>query len=610
MQGNIIFSLAAIGLLSIACQWLAWWARLPAILFLLLCGIIIGPVTNIFQPDLLFGDLLFPIVSLSVAVILFEGSLTLKLEEIRELKTVVRNLVIIGALVTLFLTALATHYLIGFQYQLAFLFGAVVVVTGPTVIMPMLRTVRPNAKIANILRWEGIVIDPLGALLAVLVFDFIIASQGGNAIGHMLFSFSKIVVIGLSIGMIAAFALGYVLRKHLIPEYLRNVLSLTLVFGVYAISDIVQHESGLLAVTIMGMTLTNLKDTDIDDILDFKESLSVLLISGLFIVLAARIEFNQLVAIGWPAFGVLITVMFIARPLAVFFSTIGSDLNYKERILIAWIGPRGIVAAAVAAIFALRLENANYPEATLFVPLTFLIVIGTVSFQSLTSKYLAQWLAVREPPPTGLLIIGAGNVARAIAKILKEHGFKVVLSDSNWENTRIARMDGLVTYYGNPISEHADRNLDLVGIGRMLGLSGRGNLDALANLRFKSEFGTNKIYELLTTREQMISDKHRISTRHRGNQLFGERINYGTLASWLRNGAEIRSTSLSDEFTYEDYLSKYGERCIQLFAIDNKNHLLIFTVENTPEPQSDWTIICMVLPEGTILNNETTNLPA
>ena len=533
----------------------------------------------------------FPIVSLSVAVILFEGSLTLKLEEIRELKSVVRNLITIGALVTWVVTSFATHYLLGFSFELSFLFGAVVIVTGPTVIMPMLRTVRPNANITNILRWEGIVIDPLGALLAVLVFDFIISSQGENAISHMIMSFGKIVLVGSSIGLISAFALGIILRRHYIPEYLRNVLSLTLVFGVYAISDSAQHESGLLAVTIMGMTLTNLKDTDIDDILDFKESLSVLLISGLFIILAARIELIQIIKAGWPAIGVLAVVMFVARPLCVFASTIGSDVTYKERLMISWIGPRGIVAAAVAAIFALRLEEADYPGADLIVPLTFLIVIGTVVIQSFTAKYIAKWLGVREPPPRGLLIIGAGNVARAIATVLKEHDFKVVLSDSNWENTRIARMEGLETYYGNPMSEHADRNLDLVGVGRMLGLSGRGNLDALAYLHFKSEFGIKNIYEILTTREKHISDKHKISTKHRGYQLFGENIYYGTLASWLRNDAEIRSTKLSDEFGLEQYMQQYEGRCIPLFAIDNKHNLQIFTSEKTPEATTDWTII-------------------
>jgi len=597
MYGETLFALAMIGILGLACQWLAWWARLPAILFLLLCGIVVGPVAGWLQPDILFNNLLFPIVSLSVAVILFEGSLTLKIEEIRGLGSMVRNLISVGALLTWVGSAMATHYLLGFSLSISFLFGAVVVVTGPTVIIPMLRTVRPNAKISNILRWEGITIDPLGALMAVLVFDFIISGQHENAINHILIEFSKIILVGSVHGALAALALGYVLRNHLIPEYLRNVLALTLVFEVYALSDLMVHESGLLAVTIMGLILANMKNTDIDDILDFKESLSVLLISGLFIILAARVEFHQFQQLGWTAIILLFTLMFVIRPISVWICAIGSDLTFSEKTLISWIGPRGIVAAAVAALFAIRLEQEGFPEAELLVPLTFLIIIGTVVIQSATAKYLAQWLGVRAPPPKGVLIIGAGNVARVIGKALQSQDLKVVMTDSNWENTSLARMEGLSTYFGNPISEHADRNLDLLGLGKMLAVSGRGNLDTLASLRFKPEFGANNVYELKTNREQIIADKHQISTRHRGYQLFGADITYGKLANWIGNGAEIKKSQLSGEYDFEAFMNNYKDRVIPLFALDNKGRLQIFAAEKELKPASGWNIISLVLPK-------------
>lgn len=581
--------------MGIACQWLAWRARLPAILLLLLCGMIIGPVTGLLNPDDLFADLLFPMISLSVAVILFEGSLTLKLDEIRGLASVVRNLITVGVLIIWLITAVATHHLIGFPYELAFLFGAVVVVTGPTVIVPILRSVRPNAKIANILRWEGIVIDPLGALLAVLVFDFIISSQSGNALETVSLVFGRIVLVGTTLGALAAFFLGHILRRHLIPEYLRNVLSLTLVFAVYAGADHLAHESGLLSVTVMGMVLANLKNTDIDDILDFKESLSILLISGLFIILAARIEFYQFRELGWNALGVLAAIMLLARPIAVWVSSFTSDLNPREKLLIAWIGPRGIVAAAVASLFAIRLEAEDYPGASLLVPLTFFIIIGTVIIQSVTAKTIAHWLGVREPPPTGFLIVGSGNVARIIGKALQESGFKVILTDSNWENTSQARMEGLNTYFGNPASEHADRNLDLTGIGKMLAMTGNTNQNSLASLRFKSEFGMQNIFELKTNKDQVISEKHTLSTRHRGNRLFGKNITYGQMASLLREGAEIKSTQLSDEYDYEAYTANRTEQLIPLFAIDLRNRLHIFTAEQSTTPESGWSIISLIM---------------
>lgn len=598
MSGNALLALAAIGGAGIACQWLAWLTRLPAILYLLILGIVIGPLLGYLDPDALFGDLLFPFISLSVAVILFEGSMTLRLSEIRGLGKVVRNLITFGAAITWLIGALAAYYLLDFSAGLAALFGAIVVVTGPTVIVPMLRSVRPNAKIANVLRWEGIVIDPLGALLAVLVYNFILSDKASAALGTVLLTFFKTIGVGIVIGFVAAIATGFILRRHLIPEYLRNMFVLTLVIGVFAISDLLQHESGLLAVTVMGISLANIRDLEIEDILNFKETLSLLLISGLFIILAARVELHQFIDIGWPALGVLAIIIFVARPLSVILAAWGSDLDWRERTLIAWIAPRGIVAAAVAAVFALRLDATGYDNALFIIPLTFTIIIGTVVIQSATAAPLAKLLNVAEPEPKGFLIVGAGNVARAIGKALQDREYKVLLTDSNWENIRTARMEGLPVYYGNPISEHADTHLDLVGIGRLLAMSGRANFDALAIMRFKSEFGSNNLYQLQTSQEQATTEKHNISTRHQGHQLFGKDISHAMLASWLRAGAELHTTQLSESFGFDEYLDKYHDRCIPLFALDSNMELSVFTADQQPEPGAGWTIVSLIAPEN------------
>ncbi len=603
MNSNILLLLTGIGVLGMACQLLAWWTRLPAILFLLLTGILFGPVTGILKPDLIFGELLFPAVSLSVAIILFEGSLTLKFEDIKGLGSVVRNLITVGAGVSWAVTTAVTHYLLSFPLEMACLFGAVVIVTGPTVIIPMLRTVRPNSKIANVLKWEGITIDPLGALLAVLVFEFIISSQSGHAFNNIFYSFSELVITGIVTGILSALLFGFVIRRDFVPEYLRNIFALIVVCAVFTVSDLIAHESGLLSVTIMGIALANMKDTNIEDILDFKESLSVLLISTLFIVLAARIEISDFNLLGWNAVAVLLIMMFIARPLGVFVSAFGSDLKLNEKLLISWIGPRGIVAAAIASIFALRLEKINYPEASLLVPLTFLIIIGTVVIQSATAKILAGLLKVREPPPTGVLIIGAGNVARSIGKSIQEQGFKVMLTDSNWENISLARMDGLQTYYGNPVSEHAERNLDLVGLGKMLAMSGRSHLDSLASLKFRADFGDKNVYELKSTTEKHGTEKHSISTKHRGYQLFGADITHGTVATWLRNGAEIRSTQLSEEFDFDAYMAKYAGSVIPMYSVDNKNRLQFMVMDGEIKPEPGWTLTGLIKRDALKKNN-------
>lgn len=607
MLEDTVLILAGIGLLAIACQWFAWWVKLPAILFLLLGGLLVGPTFGLLNPDALFGNLLFPIVSLSVAVILFEGSLTLKFSEITGLEHVVRRMVSTGMLSTWMITALATRWLLDFSWELSLLFGAVTVVTGPTVIVPLLRTVRPTAHIANILRWEGIVIDPIGALLAVLVFEFIISGGTGGALGHTLLSFGSIIVIGLVLGVAAGQALGLALRKHWLPEYLHNVATLTLVFGVFAISNTVQDESGLLTVTVMGLWLANMRGVSVENILNFKESLSVLLISGLFILLAARVDFSQLKALGWPALGVLAIMQFVARPMKIFISTLGSSLKWNERALLAWIAPRGIVAAAIAALFALRLQEQGYSDAALLVPLTFMVIIGTVVLQSATSRLFAVWLGVAEPEPRGFLIVGAGPVARAIAKALKKKGYDSLLCDNNWNNVRAARMAGLTTFYGNAVSEYADRRLDLVGMGRLLALSPHHELNALAVHRYRREFGDNNIYTLLNTTDD-AGDKN-TAPPPAGHIAFSKDSSYSRFASLLSLEAEIRETKLSDSFDFSDYYKKYYKKAIPLFAITSKGRLRVFDAETDIKAGPGWTILSLIekdeepKPESTALPN-------
>lgn len=603
MQAHVITILAGIGLIALASQWVAWAVRLPAILFLLVAGLFAGPVTGWLDPDALFGDLLFPLVSLSVAVILFEGALTLDLQQIRGHGRVLRNLVSIGLLVTWLITTLAAHYLVGFVWPIAVLFGAVTVVTGPTVIVPMLRTVRPNAAVANVLRWEGIVIDPIGALLAVLVFQFIVSGRGGVAFGETLLNFGAMLGIGIVLGLSAGQALGEILRRHWLPEYLHNIGTLAIVFGVFALSDALKHESGLLTVTVMGMWLANMRDVHIDEILDFKESLSILLISGLFIILAARIDFHDFTLLGWGALGVFLVIQFIARPAKVLVSAWGSKLSWGERGLLAWIAPRGIVAAAVAALFALRLESADDPalaaQAELLVPLTFAVILGTVVLQSATARLVASWLKVAEPAPRGVLIVGANPVARAIGKALIHQHFLVVLTDTVWRNVRAARMDGLNVYYGNPASEHADRHLNLIGIGRLLALSPYGELNALANLKYRVEFGRDKVYTIQTAEDELSPEQLRVGERHRGYKLFGEDVTYNKLASMLSEGGEIRSTKLSESFDFHAYQSRYRGKAVPLFAVTPSGKLELFVAGGKLEPGTGWTLVALVPEQGT-----------
>ncbi|HKJ76244.1 MAG TPA: sodium:proton antiporter [Gammaproteobacteria bacterium] len=594
MFEHTLTALAAIGVIGVACQWLAWWLKLPAILLLLVAGIVSGPVTGFIQPDALFGDLLFPLVSLGVAVVLFEGSLSLKLHEIRETAGVVRNLVTFGVAVTWLVLTLAAHLLADLDWALALLFGAVVTVTGPTVIVPLLRTMRPTANIANILRWEGIIIDPVGALLAVLVFEFIVSGQEGSTLR----TFGTMLASGIGIGTAGAFALATVLRRHWVPDFLVNVTTLVLVLGLFALADTLQPESGLLAVTVMGILLANMERVPLEGVVDFKESLSVMIISGLFIILAARVDLGRLWELAVPALAVLAVALFVARPAAALLSSIGSSLKPRERLLLGWVAPRGIVAAAVASLFALRLDELGFAGADLLVPLTFTVIIGTVLLQSLTARPFARLLGVAEPEPRGILIAGAHDVARALAHALCEQGFRTVLADNHWDDIRTARMDGLLTYYGNPVSEHADRNLDLVGVGGLIAMSHRPAFNALACTRYRSEFGSDKVYAVQTSEEKEATDKETVARTFACSHVFGEDVTLAKLASLLSKGAEIHATHLTEDFGFEAFRELYGDQAIPLFAVTPRGNLRLFTNNGELAPGAEWDVVALLTPEG------------
>ena len=385
--GLVIALIVAIG---IAAQWFSWWVKQPAILVLLLAGLLAGPVLGLFDPDALFGDLLFPAVSLGVAVILFEGSLTLKFREIRGHGQVVTRLVTVGALVSMLLIALAAWALGIFSWKVALLFGALA-----------------SRQVEDL-------------LLAVEIFG-----------------------AGIGLGMAAAFGLSFIMRRHVLPDYLHNVTTLAVVLLTFSLANALAHESGLLAVTVMGVILANTKDVNTDDILDFKESLTVLLTSVLFIVLAARVPASAF-EMNWTITGALLGfIIFVARPVAVMISTIGSDLPWPERIVLSWIAPRGIVAAAVSALFAIELERAGVEGADILVPVTFAVIVVTVFVQGLTARPFARLMKVADPEARGVLILGGNPLAQAVALSLKKLDIDVILSDTSWDQIRKARMTRL-----------------------------------------------------------------------------------------------------------------------------------------------------------------------
>ncbi|QSX42371.1 cation:proton antiporter [Shewanella cyperi] len=589
MVERITAMLALIGVLSLLCQWLGWKLRVPAILPLLLCGLLLGPGVGLLDPDALFGYLLFPIISLGVAVILFEGALTLNFNEIKDYGRMVTHLVTLGMLITWGCISLATRIFLEFDWSLALLFGALVVVTGPTVIVPMLRSVRPHSQLAGILRWEGIVIDPIGAMLAVLVFEFI--SVSNNQTTHLLTALGSMLGLGIGLGVLSGYGIGWVLRRDLLPHYLKNTAVLTVMLGTFVGSNLLQEESGLLTVTVMGIWLANMRGVDIESILEFKETLTVLLISALFILLAARLDSNAMLDLGWGGLAVLLVAMLIARPLCVWVSGIGTSLGAREKWFLSWVAPRGIVAAAVSSLFAIKLEARQVPGADNLVPLVFLIIIGTVVIQSLTAGRWARMLNVRAGSAQGLLIFGASSFARDLAKLLLARNIRVVLSDTNWNNIRLARMDNIPVYFGNPASEHAETYLDLTGIGRVLVMSPYKQLNPLVSFHFQDYYGRNKVFGL--NNMEPGSARHQASEAYMKRLcLFGEGVSYAKMASLMAKGAIIKSTNLRDNFTLSDFKQRYGDTVLPLVYLKNDK---LFVVTGTEQlPQSGIELLSLI----------------
>ncbi len=598
MTESALVSIASIAVLGIGAQWLAWRLRLPAILLLLLAGFFAGPITGLVKPDELLGDSLFPVVSLAVGIILFEGGLTLKLEELRNLRKVVFLLISIGAFITWVVGTLAAYWIVGMTFQLSLVVGAIFIVTGPTVVLPLLRQVRPRGQVAAVLKWEGILIDPVGATVAVLVLEGVLAVESGDAPHLLLLGMGETLAAGAAIGLVAGFVLVQLLKRFWVPDFLQNPISLMFVVAAFTLADEIMPEAGLLATTVMGIYLANQHAVSVKHIVQFKEDLGILLLSSLFIVLAARLQTDTLSNLGLRGIGFLAVLMLIGRPLAVLVSTLGSPLTWSERAFTALLAPRGIVAVSVASLFALELHEVNYAGYEQIVPLTFLVVVGTVTIYGLSAGRLTRLLKLSQPQANGLLIVGAQDWACEMAKALIDGGCcdDVLLVDSNWDKVSAAKLDGLPVVYASILSETALNEIDTSRIGRLLALTSNDEVNSLAALRFTDMFGRANVFQLpLHNAEKR---RHDVSLEQHlvGRSLFGSTITYTYLERRFEKGAVIKMVKLTREFPYEAFRRYYGPTAIPLFLVEESGRLTVLTADNGTTPRAGQTLIALVDP--------------
>lgn len=591
LDDHLIFYLAGVPVLGIIAQWLAWRLRIPSILLLLGIGVCLG---GFVKPDDVGFDatLLFPIVSLSVAVILLEGGMTLHFGELKQAAgSTVLRLCTIGALVSWGLTAVAARFLMDLDYRISALIGAVLVVTGPTVVAPMLRQIQPSKRMSSIVKWEGIVIDPIGAVLAVLVFEVTFTHE------HAWLLLLKTVAVGLTLGLLTALLLVQCVRRYWIPDYLHGVVFLATGVGAFVVSNYLQAESGLLTVTILGVALANQKNVPMRHVLEFKEHLGVLLISCLFIVLGSRVDPMDIYNLGWRGLLFLVVMIVIVRPASVFLSTVATKLSWQERTFLAFLAPRGIVAAAVASVFALELgthaaEPSLVPQIESLVPLTFLVIVGTVFFYGLCSAPLARSLGVSEPNPQGILFAGAEPWIREIARAVMDSGHNVLLLDTNYANVAAARMEGMSAECTSILGEHAREEVDLAGIGRLAAMTPNDEVNSLAAREFVHHFGRADVYQLSPW--DAGSRRASIAEHLQGRLLFGKGLHHDALVRIFEQGASVKRTKLTDEFSYEDFRATYNEDVILLFVVDENGKLHVSTTEGDLTPKAGQTVIALV----------------
>lgn len=589
-----MLELAGIIILGIIAQWVAWRLKLPAILPLILIGLLVGPIATLYTEDgakliepiwngkkgLFPGEGLYYFVSLAISIILFEGGLTLKRAEIKNVGPVITKLITLGSLVTFLGAGVAAHYTFGLSWQISFLFAALIIVTGPTVITPILRNIPLKKDVSTVLKWEGILIDPIGALVAVLVFEFISVGEGSGYTQTALIEFGKILLFGTTFGFTFAHALAFAIKKNLIPHYLMNVVSLSVVLLVFVESDIFAHESGLLAVVVMGMVLGNMNLPNLKELLYFKESLSVLLISILFILLAANINISDLeLLMNWNTVILFAVVVFLIRPLGVFLSTQGSGLKLNEKMFIGWVGPRGIVAAGIASLFGSKLLAKGEPGAEYITPLVFMIVLGTVLLNATTARLFAKIVGVFLTKSEGILIIGASKVSRLIGSYLRKNSRHVVLIDNNQTNIDKAKSLGIEAMTANIFSDSLTDNIELNDMGYLMALTGNSDINKFAIDKFKKQFGENGAFRLVNTDEMNDPENNP------EEGLFSHTDDFIKLTDAARKYPSINEIELTDKEHYKGLIeiTKADNDIIPLFLKDAKGDLKIisaFSKEN------------------------------
>lgn len=554
---------------GVAAQWLASRLRLPPLLLLLATGLVLGPVTGLVDPAGDFGDLLHPVVSLAVALVLFEGGLSLHLDEARHVGPTLWRLIASGLVLGFGFTTVIATTVGGLSLGTSATLGAVLVVTGPTVILPMLRSARIALRPSALLKWEGIVNDPLGVLLAVFVLDVVLLlgpRAETPALGALALTFLVQIAAAGTVGTAAGLWLGKALAAGWIAEHLRSPVILAAVLVVFTLCDTIHPESGLLAVTLMGILLAHRHDASIHDVQRFKEQITTLLVALLFVVLSADLDPGKLeLLVGGPLL-VVFAVLFLVRPCVVGIATLGTSIPLRERALVGWIAPRGVVAAAMAGAFGDRLVEEGYPDGELLVPIVFGVIVATVSLHGLTIRPMARRLGLAAVEGNGILIVGASRWAVDLALALEKAGAYAVLADNRFHRVSRARMEGLAVHYGDVLHEDLLMELPMERVTWVLAATDEDSYNALVCLHFTPELGREHTLRVTPAPRTGESSGKEGRQKVQARTPWGPGGSHDGITRRFWEGGTFKVTAITESYTWED-LRRNQPDALPLFQI-------------------------------------------
>lgn len=573
---------------GLASQVIAARFRLPAIVVLIVVGLTLGPLTNVVTIPLP-PDVVSELVGLGVAVILFEGAMSLKLSELRHVGHGVGRLTLLGPPIAFALGTAAAYFVGGFSIQTALLLGAILVVTGPTVIIPMLRQANLKRNPASLLKWEGIVNDPIGVLLATIMFQIVALSGRGH--GDLLRGFGLAIVMAVVIGGGVGWLTSKAFQHGWVPTHLKAPVLLGLVLVVFSVTNAVQDEAGLLVVTAMGVVVGNAVLSDREALVSFKESLTVVLLSALFIIIPAELSRSDIRLLDWRVLAFVLVLMFVVRPATVLLVTLRSPIPRNERLLISWIAPRGIVAAATAGVFGPAMVEAGFEDGRMLLPTVFFVILITVLVHSLTLKPWAGKLGLLAGVKNGLLIVGGSAWAASLAAKLRERKVEALVTDNAYEKLQPARMDSVPTYFGEILSDDAEEAADLSRLTYVLAASDNDYYNALVARELGRQFEYYRTFQL-ATHEAPGSPRRQLGFASRGSFAFDGLVDFPTMEAHYADGWRFHAMHPGKAFPREAFEEAFAkEGAILIGAIDDQGKLRLWAPDQPFRPRHDSQVI-------------------